>query len=160
MPDTLSLSPSSGLGIEMDDHASSSGTRSSQRLLQHETEPGQGRLAGVARHTLGLILLLCVVFFWTMCNFLGSVCQTPPQPQDRDTDLVRRVFLRTTHMRNRFSSPILTLPPSCWPWSRTSFAWGTDDIEIAETCTIQFARMSCEQSKRRAIDLSRATTMA
>lgn len=33
-----------------------------------------GRLAGVARHTLGLILLLCVVLLWTTCNFLGSVC--------------------------------------------------------------------------------------
>lgn len=29
-------------------------------------------LAGVARHTLGLILLLCVVFLWTLSNFLGS----------------------------------------------------------------------------------------
>ena len=31
-------------------------------------------LAGVARHTLGLILLLCVVFLWTLSSFLGSVC--------------------------------------------------------------------------------------
>jgi hypothetical protein len=27
----------------------------------------------IARHTFGLILLLCVVFLWTLCNFLGSV---------------------------------------------------------------------------------------
>lgn len=37
---------------------------------------GRGLLAGVARHTLGLILLLCVVFLWTISNFLGSVCVT------------------------------------------------------------------------------------
>lgn len=34
----------------------------------------KGLLDGVARHTLGLILLLCVVFLWTLSNFLGSVC--------------------------------------------------------------------------------------
>lgn len=33
----------------------------------------RGMLDGVARHTLGLILLLCVVFLWTLSNFLGSV---------------------------------------------------------------------------------------
>ena len=32
-----------------------------------------GVLGGVAKHTLGLILLLCVVFLWTLSNFLGSV---------------------------------------------------------------------------------------
>lgn len=38
----------------------------------------RGLLAGVARHTLGLILLLCVVFLWTISNFLGSVCVISP----------------------------------------------------------------------------------
>lgn len=33
----------------------------------------RGLMAGVARHTLGLILLLFVVFLWTISNFLGSV---------------------------------------------------------------------------------------
>lgn len=28
----------------------------------------------LARHTLGLLLLLTVVFLWTTSNFLGSVC--------------------------------------------------------------------------------------
>lgn len=32
-----------------------------------------GRMAGVARHTLGLILLLLVVLLWTASNFLSSV---------------------------------------------------------------------------------------
>lgn len=30
-------------------------------------------IGGLAKHTLGLILLLCVVFLWTLGNFLGSV---------------------------------------------------------------------------------------
>lgn len=33
-------------------------------------------IAGVARHTLGLLLLLVVVFLWTASNFLGSVTLT------------------------------------------------------------------------------------
>lgn len=40
--------------------------------------PGRGLLVGVARHTLGLILLLFVVFLWTISNFLGSVCVISP----------------------------------------------------------------------------------
>lgn len=32
----------------------------------------KGLFASVARHTLGLMLLLCVVFLWTLSNFLGS----------------------------------------------------------------------------------------
>ncbi|KAK5304208.1 hypothetical protein LTR99_004664 [Exophiala xenobiotica] len=58
--------------IEMDD---SGMTRNSsrQRLLDDGDEANaRGRLAGVAKHTLGLILLLCVVFLWTLSNFLGS----------------------------------------------------------------------------------------
>jgi len=49
-------------------------------LIANEADPEtqqpatKGMLAGVARHTLGLILLLCVVFLWTLSNFLGSVC--------------------------------------------------------------------------------------
>jgi hypothetical protein len=74
MVDTLFLSPTSSPEIEMDDHGSGSRGHSRQRLLQHSVEPGRRWLGGVARHTLGLILLLCVVFLWTMCNFLGSVC--------------------------------------------------------------------------------------
>lgn len=33
----------------------------------------KGLLGGLTTHTLGLILLLFVVFLWTMSNFLGSV---------------------------------------------------------------------------------------
>jgi len=58
--------------IEMDD---SGMTRNSsrQRLLDvgDETNASRG-LPSVAKHTLGLILLLCVVFLWTLSNFLGS----------------------------------------------------------------------------------------
>jgi len=46
-------------------------TSSRQQLLEPAKEPT--RLAGLARHTLGLILLLFVVFLWTLSNFLGSV---------------------------------------------------------------------------------------
>jgi solute carrier family 35 protein F5 len=47
---------------------------SRQRLLAEGDEANARRgLAGVAKHTLGLILLLCVVFLWTLSNFLGSV---------------------------------------------------------------------------------------
>ena len=74
MVDTLSSPQSSGLEIEMDDRGSSSRGQSRQRLLYPPVESDRRCLAGVARHTLGLILLLCVVFLWTMCNFLGSVC--------------------------------------------------------------------------------------
>ena len=59
--------------IEMDD---SGMTRNSsrQRLLDDGDETNaRGGFAGVAKHTLGLILLLCVVFLWTLSNFLGSV---------------------------------------------------------------------------------------
>ena len=31
------------------------------------------KLVGLARHTLGLVLLLLVVFLWTGSNFMGSV---------------------------------------------------------------------------------------
>ncbi|KAJ4509810.1 hypothetical protein HRR83_006860 [Exophiala dermatitidis] len=65
--------------IEMDDPALPR-TPSRQRLLtsqarslkEEEEAPPQARLVGMARHTLGLILLLCVVFLWTLSNFLGS----------------------------------------------------------------------------------------
>ena len=78
MRDTFSPSEHSGIDIEMDDQGSPSMRNPSrQSLLQHAgAEPRRRALAGVARHTLGLILLLCVVFLWTMCNFLGSVCGT------------------------------------------------------------------------------------
>ena len=42
--------------------------RSSASRPKHE----QAKIRGVARHTLGLILLLLVVFLWTASNFLGS----------------------------------------------------------------------------------------
>jgi len=57
--------------IEMDDSTSRATSR--QSLLEPLPEARPRPLAGVARHTLGLILLLCVVFLWTLCNFLGSV---------------------------------------------------------------------------------------
>ncbi|KAK4946713.1 hypothetical protein LTR10_014215 [Elasticomyces elasticus] len=58
----------------MDDDSSSARRNSSRhRLLDAPKDaPTTPRPAGLARHTLGLILLLCVVFLWTMSNFLGS----------------------------------------------------------------------------------------
>ncbi|KIW98045.1 uncharacterized protein Z519_01629 [Cladophialophora bantiana CBS 173.52] len=57
--------------IEMEDNGISRNS-SRQRLLRPRAQVARGRLAGLASHTLGLILLLCVVFLWTMSNFLGS----------------------------------------------------------------------------------------
>ncbi|KIW85980.1 hypothetical protein Z517_01374 [Fonsecaea pedrosoi CBS 271.37] len=57
--------------IEMEDNGIS-GNSSRQRLLQPRARDARGRLTGLASHTLGLILLLVVVFLWTMSNFLGS----------------------------------------------------------------------------------------
>lgn len=59
--------------FEMDD-TSISHTSSTQRFPNESSSPPrQTGVAGLARHTLGLILLLCVVFLWTTSNFLGSV---------------------------------------------------------------------------------------
>ncbi|KAJ9639023.1 uncharacterized protein PV06_07420 [Exophiala oligosperma] len=62
--------------IEMDD-GDVRRNSSRQRLLEAGRETntgttGQGVVAGLARHTLGLMLLLLVVFLWTLSNFLGS----------------------------------------------------------------------------------------
>lgn len=44
----------------------------------HNGEPGEvARKAGLARHTLGIVLLMCVVFLWTASNFLASVYFLP-----------------------------------------------------------------------------------
>lgn len=41
-------------------------------VISERTEKSVAK--GMARHTLGLLLLLAVVFLWTASNFLGSVC--------------------------------------------------------------------------------------
>lgn len=51
--------------LEMDD---------SETLIDSQPFVHSKALATRARHTLGLLLLLCVVFLWTLSNFLGSVC--------------------------------------------------------------------------------------
>jgi len=59
--------------FEMDD-TSTSHASSSQRAPHEPSQPPQNTgVAGLARHTLGLLLLLFVVFLWTTSNFLGSV---------------------------------------------------------------------------------------
>ncbi|OAP63092.1 hypothetical protein AYL99_02319 [Fonsecaea erecta] len=71
---TVRLPPSRSLEeehIEMEDGGMSRNS-SRQSLLHPRARGDRGRLAGLASHTLGLILLLCVVFLWTMSNFLGS----------------------------------------------------------------------------------------
>lgn len=47
---------------------------------EDDNVPNAMRGLGVARHTLGLILLLLVVFLWTTSNFLGSVSGPVHQP--------------------------------------------------------------------------------
>jgi hypothetical protein len=72
---------------EMDDHLQSD-PASQSRAAPGETEniihstaqeevPAAMRGTGIARHTLGLILLLVVVVLWTTSNFLGSVSCSP-----------------------------------------------------------------------------------
>ncbi|KIW12000.1 hypothetical protein PV08_09274 [Exophiala spinifera] len=65
---------------------------SRQRLLDadespYDTNPGARRagMAGLARHTLGLMLLLLVVFLWTLSNFLGSIFCIEDTNEDRKT---------------------------------------------------------------------------
>ena len=54
-------------------------SRSSSALIEFPEANGHGAnnagslVGGLARHTLGLVLLLCVVFLWTGSSFLGSV---------------------------------------------------------------------------------------
>lgn len=95
MPDLLDLrtEPSDGLrtpedGLyELDDSVGEGISRSAsnQALMDTTTSTSMptgeskvegGVAKGMARHTLGMILLLCVVFLWTLSNFLGSVRST------------------------------------------------------------------------------------
>lgn len=85
--------------FEMDD---------STLIANEEDTPTQqpaakGMLAGVARHTVGLILLLCVVFLWTLSNFLGSVCTADSSRQYGLADSKGRAFSPMTVMPNHFS---------------------------------------------------------
>lgn len=93
MPDLLDLrstnEPSNGLRppaddlYEMDDSVGDGISRSTSRQVgmegastampTGEAKIQGGVIKGMARHTLGLCLLLCVVFLWTLSNFLGSV---------------------------------------------------------------------------------------
>lgn len=65
-----------------DDSAAECFEMDDSTLIAADQEPGhkhsqkqetRGPLGGIAKHTLGLILLLFVVFLWTGSNFLGSV---------------------------------------------------------------------------------------
>lgn len=125
--------------IEMDD-GDVRRNSSRQRLLEAGRETntgttGQGVVAGLARHTLGLMLLLLVVFLWTLSNFLGSVSAAmilPPPgllllrsrlrartqeglTRPRRKSLWYRAYSQTTLMRNPFSLRISTRACSCWP---------------------------------------------
>ena len=79
-------------------------TRSSMRSVVSSKGLGNQnpRLAGLARHTLGLMLLLVVVFLWTGSNFMGSVSIACSFLSIRDSNGFR-VSLRTIHMQNRSS---------------------------------------------------------
>jgi len=61
--------------FEMDDSSDSStlAAYSDDGRATTAIQEKKSGLPGVARHTLGLILLLLVVFLWTTSNFLGSV---------------------------------------------------------------------------------------
>lgn len=81
---TNSKTPNTGATTRtsVDDAESQSFEMDDSTLLGNDQEaeqrPAESRksksiTSGLARHTLGLILLLCVVFLWTTSNFLGSV---------------------------------------------------------------------------------------
>ena len=94
MPDLLDLHPEPNDGLRapaegtyemehsMANEIPRSGSRqnllgqSSSQIRSGEDLVEGGLAKGMARHTLGLLLLLCVVFLWTLSNFLGSVCTT------------------------------------------------------------------------------------
>lgn len=64
--------------FEMDDYAQShpagAGTGSTAPTgSTHDNIPAAMRGLGIAKHTLGMLLLVLVVFLWTTSNFLGSV---------------------------------------------------------------------------------------
>jgi hypothetical protein len=59
--------------IEMESRPNCARSTSRQSLLSESSPAPRAKVGGLARHTLGVILLLCVVFLWTICNFLGSV---------------------------------------------------------------------------------------
>jgi len=101
--------------FEMADRPAYSRANSKQMLLDSKKSSEGSGLQGVARHTLGLCLLLVVVFLWTLSNFLGSV-RAIATPSLTNTDLmVDRASSQTIHMRNPSSSRISTPPPSFWP---------------------------------------------
>jgi hypothetical protein len=66
------LSPAQSFELEdsivLDPKSTMDNTVTHQGTVQRK-----GAMAGVARHTIGLLLLLCVVFLWTGSSFLGSV---------------------------------------------------------------------------------------
>ncbi len=51
------------------------------KSVGNESYQGKSVVGGIARHTLGLVLLLIVVFLWTASNFLGSVGELHVHPQ-------------------------------------------------------------------------------
>jgi hypothetical protein len=68
---------------------------------------------GMARHTTGIILLMCVVFLWTASNFLASVCALSPaipvyQKSLANQNYPSRIYSQMTVIRTRFSSPTST----------------------------------------------------
>jgi hypothetical protein len=75
--DENAQSPIPGAGV---------GNNAATMNASEENVPAAMRGIGLARHTLGLLLLLVVVFLWTTSNFLGSVC-VPPAHQERFPDM-------------------------------------------------------------------------
>lgn len=66
------------------------------------TLPGRKTLGGVARRTLGIILLLATVFLWTVSNFLASVSGAHTRREWRRR-LIRR--MQTIFADDSFSKP-------------------------------------------------------
>ncbi len=66
-----------GPGEEIVARSGSGSLLTGTRVPMSESNTANGPEKGIARHTLGLLLLLCVVFLWTLSNFLGSVSTGP-----------------------------------------------------------------------------------
>jgi hypothetical protein len=144
MPDLLDLRPEPSAlrppeeGMyEMDDSVGDGLSRTGSRQTLSNPPAGQmpsaeskveaGVAKGMARHTLGLLLLLCVVFLWTLSNFLGSVSCTALSHGEmllRNvfapalTDSIYRASLQMARMTSQPSSHGSTARHSCSPWFR------------------------------------------
>ncbi len=105
----LSLAPERRrLSADAADLAASTGSSMLVRVPTVEKGGFRARigLAGIARRTLGICLLLLTVFLWTLSNFLASVSPSIPSV------LIHRRTRLTRRRRSLYFPTTLTISPS------------------------------------------------